>query len=402
MSRREALSLLAAGAGGSVVAFPHAGAAGQTLRDGAVIRTLAGDLAPDDLPDGAILFHEHLSVRWGRPQHFTDDVALIAEEVKAAGQEGIACIVDASHPDVGRRIDALKSIADRSGVPIVAAGGYYTQRLYPADLAAKSMETLADELVEEAASQGLGAFGEIGQHGGEMTPDERKVFQAVGRAHVRTGIPILTHNAYFGDRPEAQSVPRDAALRQLDLLESMGVSPERVALGHMCCLSDPKAEVAQQIARRGAFVGFDRVTIEIVPDAEKVKAAVALIDAGYAAHLLLSSDFAVAASLKANGGPGYAQTVTVFAPMLRAAGVPEATLRQILIDNPRRFLAFVPRSQVDVAGGPFRLRRGRRNAHGEPNCTTEDGTDTEIADWGRRGWVQEQALRLTLTKGKHG
>jgi len=44
------------------------------------------------------------------------------------------------------------------------------------------------------------------------------------------------------------------------------------------------------------------------------------------------------------GGPGIAQTVTVFGPMLLAAGVSEATLRRVPVDNPRRFLAFVPKN----------------------------------------------------------
>jgi hypothetical protein len=32
----------------------------------------------------------------------------------------------------------------------------------------------------------------------------------------------------------------------------------------------------------------------------------------------------------------------VFAPMLLKAGMPEATLKSILVDNPRSFLAFGP------------------------------------------------------------
>ena len=39
-----------------------------------------------------------------------------------------------------------------------------------------------------------------------------------------------------------------------------------------------------------------------------------------------------------------AQTVTVFGPMLLKAGVDEATLRRVLVDNPRRFLAHVPKN----------------------------------------------------------
>ena len=45
-----------------------------------------------------------------------------------------------------------------------------------------------------------------------------------------------------------------------------------------------------------------------------------------------------------NGGAGIAQTVTVFGPMLLKAGVSDTTLRHILVDNARRFLAFVPKA----------------------------------------------------------
>ncbi len=44
----------------------------------------------------------------------------------------------------------------------------------------------------------------------------------------------------------------------------------------------------------------------------------------------------------AYGGPGYAKTVTQFAPMLREAGLDEATVQSFIADNPRRWLAFTP------------------------------------------------------------
>jgi predicted metal-dependent phosphotriesterase family hydrolase len=34
----------------------------------------------------------------------------------------------------------------------------------------------------------------------------------------------------------------------------------------------------------------------------------------------------------------------VFVPKMRAAGVKEQTIHKILVDNPRRFLAFTPNS----------------------------------------------------------
>jgi predicted metal-dependent phosphotriesterase family hydrolase len=66
-----------------------------------------------------------------------------------------------------------------------------------------------------------------------------------------------------------------------------------------------------------------------------------MVEAGFIDRVLISSDFAVASSLKKNGGPGLAQTSTVFAPMLLKAGMREEMLRRILVDNPRRFLAFL-------------------------------------------------------------
>jgi phosphotriesterase-related protein len=309
---------------------------------GAVVRTLLGDLSPETLR-GPVLFHEHLSMRIPpAKEHFTDDVALMVEEARAAAREGLACIVDGGHADMGRSLDALKRIASESGLPVVASGGFYMQRVYPPDIATKSAEQIGDELAKETIANRYGAYGEIGQQSGEMTADERKVFQAIGRAHRLTGVPIFTHNAYLGRRPATPPVPRDAALRQIDALESAGVKPRSMAIGHVCCLDDPKADIPIQIAKRGAFVGFDRVTLEVLPDADRVVMVMALVEAGFADHLLLSSDFAVAQALKKNGGPGLGQTATVFGPKLLKAGMDEGTLRKILVDNPKRFLAHVP------------------------------------------------------------
>jgi hypothetical protein len=40
---------------------------------------------------------------------------------------------------------------------------------------------------------------------------------------------------------------------------------------------------------------------------------------------------------------GYAKTITAFLPKLRAAGATADALYHIMVDNPRRFLAFVPK-----------------------------------------------------------
>jgi predicted metal-dependent phosphotriesterase family hydrolase len=340
LSRRELLGLLGAGAG---FAFVEQG----VPPPGAVIRTVLRDISPGTLADTATLFHEHLSFEWAKVMAGNanaaprpgpaKDAAPIVEQLEMAAKEGVGCIVDAGTTDVGRDAGFLKQIAAATRVHLVACGGLYMQRTYPPEVQTQSEDQIADDLVKDAVTARYGAFGEIGEMpDAAMSAAERKVFRAVGKAHLRTRLPIFTHNAY-GTGP---NVPRDAGLRQLDAFESVGVPPQRVAIGHSCCLDDPGAGIIKQIARRGAFVGFDRVTGGAVPDDKKVTTILAFLEAGYADQLLLSSDYNFTARSAAR--PGYGNTLTVFVPKLRAAGVKADTIQRITVDNPRRFLAFVP------------------------------------------------------------
>jgi phosphotriesterase-related protein len=173
-------------------------------------------------------------------------------------------------------------------------------------------------------------FGEIGSWD-YITADERKVFRAIGRAHVATNVPIFTHTG----------IPGKSALEQLDILEDAGAKPNRIVIGHLGNLVDPKVQVHKAICRRGAFVGFDR---QGGPgDEQQVPMVMALIEAGFAENVMLSADASSAAQMKRNNGQGYAKTYTVFVPKLKQAGASDEVLHTIMVDNPRRFLAFVPK-----------------------------------------------------------
>ena len=360
-TRRAALKFIALSA--TAAALPRNSAAQPSFPDGAIIRTILKDYAPVDLGDGATLFHEHMSlgpdflVRFrqyaaeaqaaNRPPNvrspaapgfalstdlsFMQDLDLLSDELAIAKREGIACIVDAGHADMGRNIGFLRQLSSRSGMPIIASGGFYAQPFYPREIASMSEDQIIAALIEQAEADPIGAFGEIGSWD-YITKDERKVFRAIGRAHLATNIPIFTHTG----------IPGKSALEQLDILEDVGVDPKHVVIGHLGNLVDLNTEIHRAICRRGAFIGFDR---QGGPNDDAVVPIVmSLIEAGYADHLMFSSDFSSGTALKRNNKDlGYAKTLTVFVPKLKQAGAGEEVLRQIVNDNPRRFLAFVPK-----------------------------------------------------------
>ena len=353
LSRRELLALLGAGTAaaaaacgrGEAPAPAETGAAPETAApatsQAAIIRTILRDVPPDELAGGATLFHEHMSMNnkfWldmglerlidpSQP-YFMEDLDYMVAEMQAAAEDGVACIVDGGHADMGRDIEFLRMLSEQSGMPIVASGGYYHEPTFTPDLYERSEEDLVEELVRDARVERWGAFGEIGFSNPSL-PAERKVLRAVGRAHLRTNLPIFTHTANGAEATE-----------QLDLLEAVGVDPRRVVIGH---LGYPDVTVHADLCRRGAYVGFDRLGGQPEADAAQVPMVMALIDRGFTGNVLLASDFALPHETRANGGPGYGKTLTRFVPLLREAGVDDAVLLHITSDNPRRFLAFEPR-----------------------------------------------------------
>jgi len=310
VTRRQALEVL--GIGAAAAAVPRGVFAQEpTFAKGAIIRTVLRDYAPGELAGGATLFHEHMQLapdfnarfaaataaaraanglpplpgrggagRGGGAPAGPDimhDVDLMSAEVAKTRSDGVACIVDGGHADMGRNVDFLRQVSLKSGVPIVVGGGFYSQPFYPKEISTMDEEQIVKALIKQADDDVLGVFGEIGSWD-EITADERKVFRAVGKAHVATNLPIFTHTG----------VPGKSALEQLDILEDAGVKPDRVVIGHLGNLVDANVYVHKAICRRGAFVGFDRQGGN--NDAQQVPMVMALIDAGFAGHLMFSFD----------------------------------------------------------------------------------------------------------------
>ena len=182
---------------------------------------------------------------------------------------------------MGRDINFLRQVSTKSGMPIVAGAGFYTQPFYPKEIATMSEEQIVQALIKQVETDPVGVFGEIGSWD-DITADERKVFRAIGKAHSRRTCRSSRTPAF----------PGKSALEQLDILEDAGVKPNRIVIGHLGNLVDPNVQVHKAICRRGAFIGFDR---QGGPgDAQQVPMVMALLEAGFADNLMFSADISSA------------------------------------------------------------------------------------------------------------
>jgi len=375
VTRREIFGWIGAGLSSGVVAAltEHVGLAqgGQkplwltakssnpSFPKGAVIRTVLKDVPPSALGHGATMMHEHLigigsyasppdPKTCGQPcsppvkAEPIQGVDLLVDELKATAADGVSCIVNSTTAlPTDKQVQDLRDLATRSGMHIVAGGGFFKEA-YPKDVMSGPEEGITAWLVKHATAQRWGAFGEIGTSMPTMEAEERKFLNALAAAQLKTGLPIFTHIPH-------QSCPK-CATEQLELFLSKGVNPKSLAIGHMSTVKledDPNGDSLKAVAKAGAFIAFDTIGHQMasshIPERMKVQRVLQLLEAGHEDNLIFSADFAQGYNLKANWGNGYSSVVIQFVPKLRHAGVKDATLHKILVDNPRRFLACHPK-----------------------------------------------------------
>jgi phosphotriesterase-related protein len=299
----------------------------------AVVQTVRGPVAADAL--GVTLPHEHLFIdllREYRGTGLLSDEALAIEELARFRDAGGGTLVDCTSEGLGRSPEALRRVAEATGVHIVMGSGYYRRPyLDEVSIDGRSVDALADTIVRDL-TEGVGATGIRAGIIGEIGCDrsisavEERVFRAAARAHRRTGVTITTHAARW---PVGEA--------QLDLLAEEGVDPERVIIGHCDMVPDPAYHL--RLARRGAWVQFDTIQGTHERDTrDRIDWIRRLLDAGMGDRLLLSHDVCLTTDLAAYGGPGYAYLLTGFRPRLLAAGLSGAEIDRLTIDGPRQVL----------------------------------------------------------------
>jgi phosphotriesterase-related protein len=166
-----------------------------------------------------------------------------------------------------------------------------------------------------------------------LQPVEAKALQAAVIAAQSTGAAIVSH-----------CPSGEAFQQQLDVLERAGGDPSRFVQVH--AHAEPRFDLHRRALERGAWLEYDAIGGQ--DDVRFIDLIKQILDAGKERQLLLSQDVVGWRAAVPGGGNvdergapkrRYAYVVTAFLPRLRAAGVSEATIRLLTVENPRRLLA---------------------------------------------------------------
>ena len=340
LSRRRFIRLSASAAAGLAIAGCVAGRE-RLGNPGPRLITTLGDLA---LPDtGVVLPHEHIFFTdpQQEPVQVEDVVEVMQPELEKARAAGVAALVEASSPSLGRRADIIVAVSRAARLPVVVPTGFYLDPSIPEWARAASEEELRDWMVGELVDGIEGAdvragWIKLAASDGGLTEHERKCLRAAARAGAMTDATIGCHST-------SGIVARDA----LDIVERLGYRAERFVWIHAdhepWIHSDPERDwgLREELARRGAWVEFDRIGLpkpgdDAAPiDMMHIDMIQHMLDAGLGHRLLLSMDsIGFVPDCRAGCIKGYTYLSETYLPKLRKTGVDEATIDKLTRENP--------------------------------------------------------------------
>src|SRR5499427_3294499 len=303
------------------------------------VETALGPVPTTEL--GPTLMHEHVVTRSPGVQenwpHLWDRNSILdIAERKLADlyRRGIRSLVDLTTVDLGRDIDLIAAVARRSQVHIIVATGVWwmPQRYF----SAHGVDAVADLFIRDI-TQGIGNSGvkaaiiKCATDTAGVTPVIDNILRAAARAQKATGVPISTHTWAAGRSGEAQQT----------IFAQEGVDLRRVIIGHSGDTDD--LAYLRGLMARGSTIGMDRFGLDhLLPTAKRVEVVAQLCAEGYASQMVLSHDANCWSDMQSEEDKRrtrphwhYTHISDDILPALRAAGVTEEYIAQMLVHNPR-------------------------------------------------------------------
>lgn len=320
-----------------------------------VVNTIRGPVPVGEL--GCTLMHEHifvldLEIRSTYNGDWDEGLrcSTARTRLNQAKASGVDTIVDVTVIGLGRYIPRVAKLAEQTDVNIVAATGLYSYSELPLYLRgprfSPSPNKLMTDLFVRDIEEGIGDTGvKAGilkcatDHLG-MTRGLERLFAAVAAAQIQTGVPITTHTNER-DHP-------GGALEQQSFLIKEGVAPERILLGHVD--DSPDLDYLVELIENGSYLSMDHLhgvapseSSSPVPAApgvltidDRIDTIATLCQRGYSSSIVLSHDNFCFAEAFGDMGLSYTVIPQYVVPALRARGVTDPQIDDMLIHNPAR------------------------------------------------------------------
>jgi len=303
-----------------------------------VVQTVNGPVAPDTL--GVTLAHEHVLVDFVgaasvSPSRYDRDAAFrkALPHLERIHALGCRTLVECTPAYIGRDVVLLQRLSKASGLAMLTNTGYYgaaNDKFLPPHAFTESADQLSARWIAEARDgiDGTGvrpAFMKIGVDAGPLSAVDEKLVRAAARTHRATGLPIYSHT---GDGVAARAQVRCLADEKVPLASFIWVHAQ----------NERDAAVHVEVGRQGAWVSFDGVGAESLD--RHVAMVMAMRSAGLLGRVLVSQDAGWYHVGEPDGGTYRPHDLlfTDFVPALKAKGVSEDEIRQLLVGNPRRAL----------------------------------------------------------------
>jgi phosphotriesterase-related protein len=318
------------------------------------VNTVLGAVSPAEL--GFVAIHEHigygmpgceLDTKWWKTpeQRYEETVPKLRLFHENAAPFGAATFVDATGICNGRDLDYYKSLSAKTGVHIIASTGFVGGDTALPFFERASIEYLAEQFIHEI-TVGIGSSGakagiiKVGvSRGFRMKELDKRIYRAAARASKATGAPIFTHLA----------VDVEPALA---IFDEEGLPLKRVLFGHADDGVSQGLVNEKAIMDKGGRIGFDTFGYDLeLPDPpfwgrhrnERLDHLLKFINGGHVDSVLASAD----ANCSPLGWPGVkGHTVNYLfeqlLPDLKAAGIGDAVIDRIFVENAAEFLTLQP------------------------------------------------------------
>jgi phosphotriesterase-related protein len=291
-----------------------------------------------------------------------DDEQVMTAEVADFKIGGGHSIVEVSAPGIRSTPEdliAIRRIAERTGVHIVASTGLYAEDTWPSCYHTMTFEQYVKFLQLEIA-HGVGDTGILPGHikaAYEVHTEQLNSYlRAAAFVAGETGLSLQVHLG-----PDV--TPYEVRQNVLQPLFQGGCIPEKTILCHVQLLIGVLS--IEQLVKNPGRVPFDislhkellamgfnlsftpfgfeadnePLGLAHYPDWYALSGLVALIQDGYAGQLVIGNDVFTKLATRRGGGEGYNRLTDFVVPVLRKCGVSETDINKITVENPARILS---------------------------------------------------------------